>query len=115
MTVRSIYRCTKCNNVSAQWLYGNEGKPDELASLGCGVCRSTATIQKLIPSQSLTFHGDETENAFHHTKEPDANLVVVIDPSDKKRGYPQQIVLDQNDAIRLAAFLDFELMREEVE
>ena len=114
MTVRSVYRCIKCNNVSAQWLYGQE-TPDELASLGCGVCRNIGTIQKLIPSQSLSFQGDEADITFHLTQEPDATLVVVIDPTDRQREYPQQIVLDQNDAIRLAAFLDFELMREEVE
>ena len=114
MTVRSIYRCTKCNNVSAQWLYG-EDKPEELASLGCGVCRNTATIQKLIPSRSVSFQDDEGDITFYLTQEPDATLVVVIDPTDRKKEYPQEIVLDQNDAIRLAAFLDFELMREEVE
>lgn len=114
MTVRSVYRCTKCSNVSAQWLYGKE-TPDEMDILGCGVCRDIGTIQKLIPSQSLSFQGDRADITFYLTREQDATLVVVIDPTDRDREYPQEIVLDQNDAIRLATFLSFELMMEEVE
>lgn len=114
MSVRALYRCTECNTVSVQRLL-SDGEPKEFDTLSCGVCRKFGTVQKLVSSQSMRFHGEGADITFHLTGEQDATLVVGFDLTDGKSGYSQEIVLDQNDAIRLAAFLDFELMREEVE